>query len=276
MSPGSLMHQYARFSLFVVSIFLLFFLAFRAYTDADRYIDIQTKLLQQKNTDQTIRQKVDALLELLSAGWYDHYTQTKTTQQTLEHQAAFFQHRSFIWFYYFLASVILFSILYALLDLKTLLLFIAAASLVALVTALFSPLLLMSVGKQLPILGEVILSYESKSIVSTIMKLFKQHNYLIASIILLFSVSIPFLKAILILTYGLFQETGMMRRTARWIEKAGKWSMADVFIVAILVVFFSTNQDIHTTMQIAPGLYFFVTYVLLSILGTMLITRKER
>ncbi len=269
------MYRYARIFLFLISVFLLFFLAFRAYTDAERYIEIETTLLKQKDTDGTIHQKVDALLEMLSAGWYDQHTRTETTQKRLENEAKFLQQKSFKRFYYFLGTVVLFILLYTLLDQKIVLLFIATASLLALITVLFSPLLLMSVGKQLPILGEVILSYESKSIASTIMKLYKQHNYLIALLVLLFSVCIPFLKTVLILAYGLFQETGMMRTTAKWMEKAGKWSMADVFIVAILVVFFSTNQDIHTTMQIAPGLYFFVTYVLLSILGTMLITRKE-
>ena len=59
------------------------------------------------------------------------------------------------------------------------------------------------------------------------------------------------------------------------IEHIGKWSMADVFIVAILVVFFSTKQDIHTSIKIEVGLYFFISYVLLSMLGSTLLTQSK-
>jgi len=60
------------------------------------------------------------------------------------------------------------------------------------------------------------------------------------------------------------------------IDKLGKWSMADVFIVALLVVFFSTKQDIHSALKVESGLYFFLGYVLLSMIGSSLIGKKPK
>jgi uncharacterized paraquat-inducible protein A len=66
----------------------------------------------------------------------------------------------------------------------------------------------------------------------------------------------------------------MGKNITKIIDKLGKWSMADVFIVSFLVVFFSTKQDINSALKIESGLYFFLGYVLLSMLGSSLIGRN--
>jgi len=52
------------------------------------------------------------------------------------------------------------------------------------------------------------------------------------------------------------------------IKTIGKWSMVDVLVVAILVVFFTTNEDVTSEMIIESGLYFFLIYVLISMIST--------
>ena len=49
--------------------------------------------------------------------------------------------------------------------------------------------------------------------------------------------------------------------------------MADVFVVAILVAFFSSNGQGLTDAKVQAGLYFFTGYVVLSVLATQLIDR---
>ena len=153
--------------------------------------------------------------------------------------------------------------------------FIGLSALISLITAFFSPLLMMTVYKSFPLIGEVTLSYQSKSISSTIAKLFHQSNYIVGMLVLIFSVLIPLLKGMLITTYGFLKETGFAKKMVHLIEHIGKWSMVDVFIVAVLVVFFSTKQDIHTSIKIEVGLYFFISYVLLSMIGSTLLTQSK-
>jgi uncharacterized paraquat-inducible protein A len=131
------------------------------------------------------------------------------------------------------------------------------------------------VYKSLPIVGMVTLSFDTKSIIGTIEKLFIQQNYIIAILVLSFSVIIPLVKTIVILLYGFLKESGLGNNIISLIDKLGKWSMADVFIVAFLVVFFSTKQDIHSALKVESGLYFFLGYVLLSMIGSSLIGKKS-
>jgi uncharacterized paraquat-inducible protein A len=131
------------------------------------------------------------------------------------------------------------------------------------------------VYKSLPIVGMVTLSFDTKSIIGTIEKLFVQENYIIALLVLSFSIIIPLVKTIIILLYGFLKESGLGKSIIAFIDKLGKWSMADVFIVALLVVFFSTKQDIHSALKVESGLYFFLGYVLLSMIGSSLIGRSK-
>jgi uncharacterized paraquat-inducible protein A len=67
------------------------------------------------------------------------------------------------------------------------------------------------------------------------------------------------------------------RRSLRWfLEYGGKWSMADVFVVAVFLAFlaFSNMQvGIPTESRVLIGLYFFLGYCLLSLLAGYWLSR---
>ncbi len=256
----------------------LIFMSYQSFQNAQTYLKTTQEISSLNNTHETIQKKIDKLLEEVSMGIYSKYSQNKEYLEAMSIKAEFYHQKSISYLYYFFATTLLFILFFLILDIDFMIIFIGIASLIALITALFSPLLLMTVYKSFPFIGEVTLSYESKSIYSTITKLYTQSNYLVGTLVLLFSVMIPFLKSLLLITYGFLKETGIARHLVKFIEKIGKWSMADVFIVAVLVVFFSTKQDIHTSLKIEVGLYFFTGYVLLSMLGSTLLgkaTKKE-
>ncbi len=71
------------------------------------------------------------------------------------------------------------------------------------------------------------------------------------------------------MTFGIYEGAGDgLRRVALHIIRfIGKWSMTDVFVVAILLAFFSTESKSFTDASVGPGLYFFAGYGLLSLLG---------
>jgi uncharacterized paraquat-inducible protein A len=50
--------------------------------------------------------------------------------------------------------------------------------------------------------------------------------------------------------------------------------MADVFVIAIIVVFFSSGQEVLTKAEIQSGLWFFTNYVIMSLIGTQLVSKQ--
>jgi len=267
---------------FILSLFtflvisLLTFFGYNSYKNADNYINISKEISSQKGANEMFEDKLNKILETITFGTYDKHSQETYSRQELEKFAENTYQTSLAYLYYFFGTIVVFLVLFFFLDKEFLIIYIALAGIVSLVFALISPLIMMIVYQAFPILGEVTLSFESKSIIGTIEKMYHDKNYVIAVLVLLFSVLIPFLKSMVLLLYGFFKETGMGKSLILFVDKIGKWSMADVFIVAVLVVFFSTKQDIHTSIKLEVGLYFFIGYVMLSMLGSSLIGNRTK
>jgi uncharacterized paraquat-inducible protein A len=128
------------------------------------------------------------------------------------------------------------------------------------------------------------------SIMATISELWEDQRLLVAALIFAFSVCIPLLKTILVcfayFTHSLQVEKGLIN----FVSAIGKWSMADVFVIAIFLAIMSTNHadtsnseqlsvfgfkialDVSTqTLSAAgEGFYYFTAYCVLSLIGTQL------
>ncbi len=253
---------------------LLTFFAYNSYKNSQDYITINRELSKQKGVDEMLWTKIDEVLEKLSVGIYDKYSKDKLDRDLLEEIAKKSYDFSLSYIYYFFISLILFLPIFYLLDRDFFIIYIALSALISLLFALISPLIMMVVYKSLPVIGEATLSFETKSIITTITKLKDQGNFLLATLIVIFSIVIPFFKSFVLLLYGFLKESRSGQKVVNLIDKIGKWSMADVFIVALLVVFFSTKQDIHSSLKLEVGIYFFIGYVLLSMLGSSMIDKK--
>lgn len=255
---------------------LLAFLGFKAVENNSNYIHYSQQISKQNDADHMLHSKVDKFLENLTAGIYNKYSTKQEEVQQLEQSANDSQKKALHYLYYFFGTIIIFALIFMFIDHEFLILFIGSSSLVSLFFGLTAPLLMVVVYKSLPVVGMVTLSFNTKSIIGTIEKLFTQENYIIALLVLSFSIIIPLVKTIIILLYGFLKESGLGQSIITAIDKLGKWSMADVFIVALLVVFFSTKQDIHSALKVESGLYFFLGYVLLSMIGSSLIGKKTK
>ena len=262
-------------TLFTLSVItLLSFFGYHSYKNADNYIKISQEISSQKGADELFADKLNKILETLTLGTYNRHSRESLSRKQLEAFAQTTYQQSLTYLYYFFATMAIFLVLFYFLDRDFLIIYIALAGLVSLVFALISPLIMMIVYQSFPILGEVTLSFESKSIISTIEKMYHDSNYILAGLVLLFSIMIPLLKSLVLLLYGFFKESGMGNKLVKLVDKIGKWSMADVFIVALLVVFFSTKQNIHTSIKLEVGLYFFIGYVLLSMVGSGMLGKR--
>ena len=96
--------------------------------------------------------------------------------------------------------------------------------------------------------------------------LFLSHDKLLGLAILLFSVILPALKIALVLAVGLplpSLSSATRTRMVLFLHITSKWSMADVFIVGMILVFFKA-EGLHFHFRAGPGLYLFATAALTS------------
>lgn len=118
---------------------------------------------------------------------------------------------------------------------------------------------------------------KTNSILNTAKELYNNNHKPVAGLILLFSVGIPLLKALLLIAAHLpFRE--LVKRKLLWVSSVtSKWSMADVFVVAIFVAYLAANglkesrALVDFNSELGNGFYFFLGYCLVSILATQLL-----
>jgi len=165
---------------------------------------------------------------------------------------------------------------------------IVILSLVLLVPGLFKPVLSLSMTTEIK---TKIASFSAKgfekdrSILGTVKDLHEDKRTFVAFLILLFSVLIPFMKILLFLVALQTKKVELKKKIFNILDNIGKWSMADVFVVAIFIAFLSTDGlgqvkifDVTLLGMILPvelrsafhsspgsGFYYFLSYCLLSI-----------
>ena len=86
---------------------------------------------------------------------------------------------------------------------------------------------------------------------------------------------IPLLKMFLSLLVVLLREEKFKKLFLSFIHIIGKWSMTDVFVIAILLSFFTMNVDETTDAWLGHGLYFFAAYSILSIVSGHVISKHK-
>ena len=131
---------------------------------------------------------------------------------------------------------------------------------------------------------------KSSSILQTVSDLCDQHQTLVACLIFLFSVCIPLLKGLLLITCYYLDKAALTKKIMGFIQAIGKWSMADVFVVGIFLTYLSTrstpthaqhevnlmgmrlNVDVTLSFlsDLGPGFYWFLSYCLISLTALQL------
>lgn len=261
-----------------VLLLLLIGCGWKTWQQATAYEQQTLQIIQQLQAEHRLESSGRQLLEALSFGLYDGYSrQLETLSQAQELQAAYRRSVDQLTGLFLLLSGLLLLTTWLLRrridDLGYAMLSVAVISLAV---GLTTPILSIEASKSLPVLGMTVLEFQSKGILTTISALWQAGHIWIAILLGLFSIFLPLLKtAVAWLT--LFSTTHRFSlRGLHLSHHIGKWSMADVFVVAILVAFFSTDSGGLTHAEVQAGLWFFATYVLLSLLGTQLIMQRLR
>ncbi len=127
--------------------------------------------------------------------------------------------------------------------------------------------------------GKFYFQYQCKSVVDLIYILFEAKNYLVGIALLLFSILFPIIKLIISFISMAFPSTHRFYIMKLVIHKLGKWSMADVFVVAMFLAFLAfqnMSDQIQTDARILPGLYYFMSFSILSIVSSFFVDKAAR
>lgn len=255
----------------LVAIMLLLALThfgFKTYQNAKLYEATTITIAQQSNASTLAQGKIDRLTSAISFGLIKNKTQEQRSMlNKKQKEYKEISEKQFYYFIYTLVAITVFSILCTLAH-QTLLL--ALSSFISLIYGLVNPILMVTIHKNVEHLGDVILSFESKGILGSISKLFDTGENMVALTILLFSVIIPLLKIFTLIFVIVAKEFNFAHTIVKFFKILGKWSMIDVFVVAVFLVYFTSNQGDVTHAEIEVGLYFFLIYVLLSMVAAIL------
>jgi paraquat-inducible protein A len=114
------------------------------------------------------------------------------------------------------------------------------------------------------------------SVVSGLITLFQAHEYFLFGILTLFTLIFPCVKLglLAIVWTERRHDLARVRRLHEWVEHLGKWSMLDVFVVAILVVAMKSANV--ADLRIGFGLYLFTFSVIATQLTSSWISRLLR
>ena len=131
--------------------------------------------------------------------------------------------------------------------------------------------------------GEVEVFQQTRSIVSSVRRLYEVGSPVPATLILLFSVVVPFVKTALVGWAMFAADEVRRRRTLTFVEAIAKWSMADVFVVALFITYLAAVASQSTPAAGPPlvafraefgaGFYWFAAYCVFSLASQQLTAR---
>ena len=138
--------------------------------------------------------------------------------------------------------------------------------------------ILLVAGWTLPMMtvDRLLILTEQISILEGCLVLWHEGEYFLFAVIALFSIVFPLIKlgVALFLWYRAKPASAALQRSLGWIESLGRWSMLDVFAVALVVV--AIQVSIITDVTVHAGIYVFTAAVVLSILAVRRITVLAR
>lgn len=102
------------------------------------------------------------------------------------------------------------------------------------------------------------------SLFSTVQELYHQREWFLFIVIALFSLCIPIIKisGLVLILNAEYAKNSFFDKALHIIETIGKWSMLDVFVVALLLV--SVKLGVLAKVEVHYGLYAFAASVLLT------------
>ncbi|MBB1386242.1 paraquat-inducible protein A [Pseudoalteromonas sp. SG45-5] len=130
--------------------------------------------------------------------------------------------------------------------------------------------------------GEISAYNKTQSILGTVKELANNNNLLVAALVGLFSIVIPSLKLLLQLLYCCLPLNGFKQKLGLVICALSKWSMVDVFVIALIVTYLAGNAHgksgelLVMNAQFGEGFWYFSAYCIFAIIASNLIKTPDK
>jgi len=245
----------------------VFFFGLRAYGAAKAYERTTASLVAKMSPRALAEFQVREWAHKLSLGLYKNKKRQKL--ERLKRRSLAYKEKSIKMMQYSMLLMGGVLLCYFILSLRAFTFFTAVGAGIMLLFGLYAPILMVTIHKEVEYLGDVVLSFESKGVLGSVEKLFATGDSVVAGVILLFSVIIPALKIISMMFVSLFMKNRFAHGIVVFFKHIGKWSMVDVFVVATFLVYLTTNKGDVSRAEIEVGLYFFLAYVMISMLVSL-------
>lgn len=119
-----------------------------------------------------------------------------------------------------------------------------------------------------------VIQHQVRGIAAIIWDLLTGGHYVIGGFLLLFSIVTPMTKAGLTFFVTISKNKQWNYRAGEFLHTIGKWSMADVFVAAVLLALYALKFQQATKSVPCIGLYYFIGYCLLSMTTTELLVHS--
>ncbi|MDN3475315.1 paraquat-inducible protein A [Pseudoalteromonas sp. APC 3355] len=130
--------------------------------------------------------------------------------------------------------------------------------------------------------GEISAYNKTQSILGTVKELASNNNLFVAALVGLFSIVIPSLKLLLQLLYCCLPLNGFKQKLGLVICALSKWSMVDVFVIALIVTYLAGNAHSKSgellvmNAQFGEGFWYFSAYCIFAIIASNLIKTPDK
>jgi paraquat-inducible protein A len=122
---------------------------------------------------------------------------------------------------------------------------------------------------------DFVVQHQVRGIFNIIWELLTGGHWIIGGFLLLFSIVTPMTKASLTFFVTASQSKDRNLKVAQFLHAIGKWSMADVFVAAVLLALYALKFQEATKSIPCLGLYYFIGYCLLSLTTTELLVHSN-
>lgn len=134
-----------------------------------------------------------------------------------------------------------------------------------------------TVGMLLPIMGTrtavsiLVLDFQALRVIDTIRLFWLSADYFLATLILMFTMVLPLLKYMDLLGRVVQGQFAWMQRSPHLPDK---WSMLDVFLVAVLLINFKMSTS-FISVHLMPGVYWLAVSILVRMVLTHLLDSRR-
>ncbi|CAA6820330.1 MAG: Unknown protein [uncultured Sulfurovum sp.] len=263
--------KFFKILLMLTLLTLMGYFGFQTYEEAKKYEVYTTNIAAVCDANGLANERIDAFTEVISLGLVKNESKISIDKLKKKQENAKSQSQKFL--YYCLISLGVIIVFTFTCNLRVAAMSLSTATFIALFYGLINPILMVTIHKEVDYLGDVILSFESKGIIGSITKLYEEGELAIAFTILLFSILLPVVKSFTLTFMLIFHESSWNKKLVTFFKHIGKWSMLDVFVVSTFLVYFTSDTGGISQAEIQVGLYFFLIYVILSMI-TAILTQK--